>query len=175
MNPLTLNKTATTKFILPMLFKDVKFNKVLIEGFRNAYVADFDKPEFDDHILIVFKDELCEFDTIFAEFQKDLVDTYMSNKDFIHVFKIPEGMESDYYEVIAGNYSAISDTYKKQLLNFWDKDDNSDLYKVLYKRIEDVKNKLYELEHDVDYDRLTELYPTPKLAHEIYNMGGVAI
>ena len=168
MNPLKLNKTATTKFILPMLFKGVKFNKVLTEDFRNAYVADFDRPEFDDHILLV-KYKVIEPDN------KDFIQLYFNQQDAIYVYKIPEGLESYYYEIIAGNYSAISETYKKQLLNFWDKDNNSELHKVLYKRVEDVRNKLYELEHDIDYQRVTELYPTPKLAYEIYNMGGVAI
>jgi len=171
MNPLKLNKTATTKFILPMLFESttVKYNKVLSTCFINAYVADFDKPEWDDHIIVArtqARDECLG---------AGLIDVYESDKDTLYIHTIPEGREPDYYEIIAGNYSAISEEYKKQVLNFWDKDDESDLYKVLYKRIKDIRNKSHEIEFDIDYQRVTELYPQPKLAYEIYNMGEVTI
>ena len=51
MNPLNLRKTYTTKFILPMVTDNTKYDQILTEHFEDSYLAIYDDPAFDDHII----------------------------------------------------------------------------------------------------------------------------
>jgi hypothetical protein len=136
MNPLGLNKNKSTVFILPMVFATKKHSNILTDNFKNAYIADFDKPEYDDKLTVVWD--------------------YHTFGNTIDRFDIPDEYLGDYVKIIAGAYTATSDKYKQMLLSFWDSNDTTILYKVLYGK---------------DVDNVEEVLPCFDLSQEIYNIG----
>ena len=149
MNPLSLNKNKSTIFILPMVLEDTKSEDIITDGFINTYIADFERPEFDDFVLLIRKDNMINTESL------DMV--YDSEDDLVYVFKVPEKYLEDYFKIIAGEYSSTSESYKKASLAFWDMDEKSTLYKILY----GVKKG----------KELKELLPSFSLSEEIYKMG----
>lgn len=126
MNPLQLKSTLTTKFIMPMLFNEkTKNDTIQFDTFVNAYLADFNKPEYDDNILLVFEE-----DSVTPGGFKEV---YVENNQVIYVYDIPEKWTEDYFTILMGDYTKISNEYKQHLLLFWEQDSTSDLYKILYK------------------------------------------
>jgi hypothetical protein len=107
MNPLGLSKNKSTVFILPIVFSDKKYSDILTEDFINAYIADFEYPEYDDKLTVVRKSEVERHD-------------------------IPKEYFEDYVKIIAGAYNATSDKYKQLVTSFWDCDKDSKLYNILY-------------------------------------------
>lgn len=168
MNPLMLNKTHTTKFILPMVFEDdVRYDKILTDEFVNAYIADMDVPDSDNSIIVVQRGDFIPKVT-----NAVLRDFYTKEDDTeVLVYDVPEKWAEDYFQFMIGSYTDFSEEYKERLLHFWDNDSDSELYKVLYKILPDNKVEL-ELEHDIDFDSLDQLYPEPTIVNEIYNNKG---
>jgi len=48
--------TNTTKFIMPLLFNNIKYHELFQNFFINAYIGDVAKKENDDNIHLVFAD-----------------------------------------------------------------------------------------------------------------------
>lgn len=149
MNPLSLNKNKSTIFILPMVLEDTKSEDIITDGFINTYIADFERPEFDDFVLLVRKDNMKDTENL------DMV--YDNEDDLVYVFKVPEKYLEDYFKIIAGEYSSTSESYKNAVRAFWDIDEQSTLHKVL---CGEKKEK-----------ELKELLPSFSLSDEIYKMG----
>lgn len=162
MNPIFLDKNNTTKFILPMIFDDdVKYNEILTKDFINAYIADFDKPEYDDHILIACKEGKTSYDELPKPTHQ-----YNKNNLTVFVYDIPENHAEDYFTLIAGMYSLLSESYKQRLLDFWNQEKGSDLDKILNKIIKVTKNdEVYERE--IDWNNLNEAFEPFNLYEEI--------
>jgi len=157
MNPLSLNKNKTTAFAMPLALKGFNANQIVTDGFINAYIADIDKPEWDDYILLVFEDKR-EFETLQeVEYQRD--------DDYIYVFNIPDDLLDDYFKIIKGEYSEISEKAKQIILSFWGVEEDSTLYKVLNRVIEK------KLGDRIEPKKIKELLPSFSLYEEVYGMG----
>lgn len=162
MNPIKIRSTITTKFIMPMLFsKDESYKNILSNTFINAYLADFDKPEYDDHILLVFEED--------SEVPGGFKAAYIEGDNVVYAYDIPEEWSEDYFTIMVGAYSEISNAYKQHLLNFWQEDESSDLYKILYKKEE--RGAIGEQEKDIIWSKVKQLYKSIDITKEIYNMG----
>ena len=176
MNPLLLNKTHTTKFVLPMIFdNNVKYDKILTEGFKNAYIADVDNPDSDSSIVLLHNNPMIP--KLVLEQPKQSYESTPIEEDSmiytIEVYGVPEEWAEDYYQFMSGSYTNFSEEYKQRLLHFWDKDEDSELYKILHRILPNNHVEL-TLEKDIDFDALDELYPPPNIINEIYdNEGGL--
>ena len=146
MDAIRLNKNKTTKFILPLAFEHGKtYKDVLTNDFINAYIADLDEPDNDNRVTILLKDNVKE------------------------VLDIKDTWETDYYKIIAGEYSETSDEYKKHVLDFWQQSEESLLWAIIYKSPNDAIRKFWEyrLAENSDISDLSELYPGFRAKDEI--------
>lgn len=120
-------QTSTTLYLLPLLFSDdIKYNNIINEEFKAAYIADFENKQYDDRILLVFNDYKCNIPTT------NRIDQYKSNDHTILVYNLPDEYTDDYYKFLIRNIEGLSDKAKKKILDFWEEDDKSILYKTLY-------------------------------------------
>jgi hypothetical protein len=172
MDILKKNKTSTSQFLMPLLFENKQFNKIIpdYDTFINAYIADFDKPKHDNRIILVFKTK-----------QKDLpelnrIDSYTKKvKDaevHCYVYDIPDDLSENYTHWLLGKYSLMTDRAKKIILNFWECDNKTLLYGVLYKTGE-VVPKFMKKNFNTKIDKIwsnddNEWWVSPLLSHEIY-------
>jgi len=171
MDILAHNKTLTTCFIMPLLFPTKKFNEIItdFDSFVNAYIADFDKPENDNKIVLVFDEK-----------QKNLPELNQTNhytkkiKDsevFAYVYEIPEDLSDNYAFWLMGRYSQFTKEAKEIVLNFWDAGENTLLYGALYKTGDAIKN-FYKNNFNKKLSRWDnedeELWIEPTLSKEIY-------
>jgi hypothetical protein len=168
MNPLTLKSNNTTRFILPMLyFKGLKYTNILNDYFTKAYIADIDHPENDGKLAVKYMTH----DSIPKELGDNIYyDEYDSS--FIAVIEIPDKYLDDYYKILAGQYSSLSEEYKKTILSFWEEDNTSTLYGVLYK-VKNLVRKMLLAALDTIPEELSvraEYWPTPKMYKEILGM-----
>lgn len=144
MDIITHLKTNATKFVLPLLFQEsVKYNDILPENFKNAYIADIDKQEVDGYILLKYHLDLDE-DSDWKESLLDIecADIYDKDEDLIYCFKIPDKFLDDYYLFLAGKYSQLSKEAKVRILEFWEADKDTLLYGILYKT--EIGHKFWE-------------------------------
>ena len=172
MDILAYDRTLTSQFLMPLLFDNKKFTEIItdFDSFVNAYIADFDKPNNDNKIVLVFNAKQKELP------ETNQVDKYTKTiKDgdlFFYVYNIPKGLEENYTSWLIGRYSLFSDKAKKMILNFWDVGRNSLTYGVLYKTGDAIKNFYKEhfnkkLDETWSSDNEDWWFP-PKLMREIY-------
>lgn len=133
MNVLRFTKyTNTTKFILPLLFEfNTNYHELLQNFFINAYIADMANKDNDDKIHLLFADYPS---LTLTQKLSDPVTEYRYKDGFVLVYDLPIEWEEDYNKLITGQYSTISEKAKNVILSFWDEDDTSLLWGVLYKK-----------------------------------------
>lgn len=156
MDPLNLNKTNTTRFMLAMIFNDdVTYNDILSDHYINSYTSDYYEPENDGYIIIV--------KSINEEPRRTInnpIRSYQRDTNFIFVYEIPDKYKDDYAYIITGNLTLISPEYKKRLLNFWGEDTiDSDLIDLLTKD-KTSNSKIYK------YDLYEEMYRVRKIEED---------
>jgi hypothetical protein len=172
MDILAKRKTLTSQFLMPLLFEHKQFSKIISDytSFVNAYIADFDKPQHDNKIIVVFKTKqkyLPELNRI-----DSYTKTIKGDERFIYVYDIPDDLSENYSFWLLGKYSQFTDRAKKIILNFWDAGEDTLLYGALYKK-GDAIPKFY-MKHfkkninDQWTNKDEEWWITPTLAKEIY-------
>jgi len=176
MDILNYNKTQTTQFILPLLFRDKKFTQVItdFDSLINGYIADFDRPNYDNKIILVFKNKQNGLPTenMIEHYTKTIKDGEDSNEIFVYVYDLPNDYQEDYTFFLLGKYSRFSDDAKKKILNFWDADENTLLYGALYRTGSTIK-KFYKDNFNTNIDdkwtiENKEWWIEPVLRKEIY-------
>lgn len=168
MNPLLIRDiTKTAIFIMPLfLGKSVNYKAIVDKDFVNAYIADLNKPELDDKLLIVYKRNRQ------IDFGEKLLTDYVYKKDnkTYKVFVIEE--DDDYTEdvlkVMASEYSKLSEEAKDTILKFWNQGEGSDLWCVLYKK--KPSKTFWKVGEDLS-DLEGELYPPFKIHKEVFDIG----
>lgn len=133
MNVLKFTKyTNTTKFILPLLFdNNTKYHELTDNFFINAYIADMANKDNDDKIHLLF----AKYPSLSIQ-QKlsDPITSYHYKDGFVFVCPLAVEWEDDYNKLITGQYSTISEKAKNRILSFWEEDNTSLLWGVLYKQ-----------------------------------------
>jgi hypothetical protein len=67
---------------------------------------------------------ICNEDKVIIKYDNNIVEIYISDE-----------LINDYKKIIRSKYSKISDKSKQRILNFWNEDETSYLYSILYKTI----------------------------------------
>ena len=115
MNPLELKINKSAIFLLPIVLeKGVKFIDIISEDFDNTYIADRNKPDNDDKFIVKYKSHE-EYD--------------------IYEWDIDEAV--NLYVFLAGHYSNFTQTAKEKIMTFWEENNESELYKILYRESEE--------------------------------------
>jgi hypothetical protein len=124
-------KTNTTKFILPLLFDEKTNWRELYENrFVNAYIYDMANDDNHDKIHLLF----AEYPSLsFLQNLKNPISQYQYIDGFVIVYPLELKWEKDYIKLIEGEYSKICEEAKSRLLSFWEEDNHSLMWCVLYK------------------------------------------
>ena len=96
--------------------------------------------------------------------------TKMSDENHQHVlfeFRIPEVYLKEVPKFLSGQYSKLSEPYKKKVLQFLHYNRNGELGQILYKT--DRRRRQLELKLGVNLSEDLELYDKPNLKMEIYD------
>jgi hypothetical protein len=177
MDILAKKKTLTSQFLMPLLFENKQFSKIIpdYETFNNAYIADFDKPIHDNRVILVFntkQKDLPELNRV-DHYTRDIKDKKnKSNTIYIYVYDIPEDLSENYTMWLMGKYSMFTDRAKQIILNFWEAGENTLLYGALYKK-GDAIPKFYKKHFNKNINAKwinddEEWWIEPSLAQEIY-------
>ena len=147
MNVLKFTKyTNTTKFILPLLFDEkARYHEIFNNFFINAYIADMANKETDDRIHLLFADYPS------LKIQQTLPDTiteYEYKDGFVLIYPLALEWEEDYEKLIRGEYSTISEKAKNRILSFWEEDNTTLMWGVLYKEGKSVQKYVQEVTGD---------------------------
>jgi hypothetical protein len=174
MDILAHNKTLTSQFLMPLLFEGKKYTEIITDfkSFVNAYIADFDKPKYDNKIILVFDKKQKDLPTL------NQVDHYThkikdaGGETYCYVYDIPTGLEDNYALWLEGKYSLFADKAKEIILNFWEASHSTLLYGVLYKKGVKIK-KFYKDHFETEIsekwnDPDKELWFNPVLNKEVY-------
>lgn len=146
--------TQTTYFLMPLLFsEDIKGSQIINDNFKNAYVADFNKKQYDDKILLVYSEK-----TELPVTNK--LDEYSFNDNRIFVYSLPDIFDDDYANILKGNWSKLSEIAKQRILSFWEETENSFIYGLLYH----IPNKYIKS----FYKKYTELDPIKDVGNKEY-------
>lgn len=123
-------------FIMPMLGKSYRWYKGYV---TNAFMGDENFPELDKHIFLLldndykyFEENLkneMHFPTYFTSYSADKFNT-------MYVYNVPVEFEIEYSLLTRYNYtyySKLSPEYKKRIMDLNEVNQNSKIYKMLYK------------------------------------------
>jgi hypothetical protein len=141
----------STIFILPLLYPDIKYTDILQDNFINCYISDVDNIEPENSLLIEFDDNIARF-------------------------KVPDNFIQDYKKILRGNYSSISESSKKVIINFWNQNEESYLFSVLYKTSKILEywtkkaNKQISHSHDKEYWPKFNIYSETRGLHHLYKI-----
>lgn len=127
MDPIKLQHNDTTKFLLPILFPHITHIELFTEEFEQAYIGKLDDEQFDDTIILKCNES---YDLSYIE--ENCIGKLLSSDETLLVFDLPEDIKEEYEKFLNGEYSQFSERSKKDILNFWDTDEDSLLYTILY-------------------------------------------
>jgi hypothetical protein len=112
-----LNQIKTTKstfFILPMLGRSMEWYG---ERLINCYIGDINRPEYDNHILLLMKFngsiQSMQFEEALKEHRRFVTSYDPVSGYTVFVYSMPEECLEDYQKFIDGKFSKLSDPYKQ--------------------------------------------------------------
>jgi hypothetical protein len=145
MNPLSLMKTNTTRFLLPFIFNDeVTCSQIFKDIYVDSYTSDFYRPEHDGKIIIVKTINELPYDTINKPIQ-----SYQRGTNYIFVYDTPDWWRDDVAFIMNSNYDLISEEANYKLMHFWE---NSDALETLLSPIPNIDKQIYK------YNKFEEMY-----------------
>ena len=172
--------TKVTMFCLPMIgLKYKEFEDHLLNVYSNH--------EESPHLYVVIKNPQNENKTLTIIINKlrsnhSLVEEYLDDDGYELVFKLKldNKYEDDYYKILSGDYSKISEEYKKVLVDIYSSNVHdlskpptisdgqvlTTMYEVLYPTIE--KKKVIAKHFGVEVSSIKELISKPDIRYELY-------
>ena len=141
-------KSKSTIFILPLLYPGIQFTDVLTDNFINCFISDIRYQDLGNGLVI--------------EFDNDIVR-----------FSIPKDIYKDYKKILQSKYSKISDESKEQILYFWNLDETSYLYSVLYKTNKILDYWSTKTEKQIHASSEKEYWPKLNIYEETRGMGSL--
>lgn len=168
-----------TDFLLPML----GIKNIITNSYIDCYYYDINYPYVEDKIILVYNSDIedNEYIRVYTTLTKS---TYFHSRYTYYdngnkekfVFVIPPNRKRDYKLILEGRYSQISETYKQQILSYWNITSNSRLGGILYKRHyqeEDNKfilNEKEELLAPPNFNCIIQEYNTDKIDYNVYKL-----
>lgn len=156
---------------------------IITSSYIDCYYYDINYPYIEDKIILVYdldiKDN--EYIRVYTTLTKNAYFhsryTYYDNGNKEKfVFIIPPNRKRDYKLILEGRYSQISETYKQQILSYWNITSNSRLGGILYKnhyQEEDnrfILNEKEELLAPPNSNCIIQEYNTDRIDYNIYKL-----
>lgn len=168
-----------TDFLLPML----GIKNIITNSYVDCYYYDINYPYVEDKIILVYNLDIK--DSKYIQIYTTLTQSIYFHSRYTYydngnkekfVFIIPPNRKRDYKLILEGRYSQISETYKQQILSYWNITSNSRLGGILYKRHyqeEDNKfilNEKEELLAPPNFNCIIQEYNTDKVDYNVYKL-----
>jgi hypothetical protein len=113
-----------------MVMKDDATYENIPKSIYKTCISIFDRPEFDDNIILVSKSLVEPPKRRSDIYFRKLQDT--ETKEFYFIFEIPQEFEEDLNKILGGDYYHLSNKYKSKLLDFWKTEFGAPLYQLLH-------------------------------------------
>lgn len=130
------NRTYTTRYILPFLFKDKKYFNDTYD-FVNAYVSDINVPYYDNHIFVLFKYNPEEYDNV-EYYMKNNPNYFSKREVFIdglfyleYIYIITPNIKDVINSIKEGLYHTLTVESKSCIIKYWNNLDLSYLKGLL--------------------------------------------
>lgn len=130
------NRTYTTRYILPFLFKDKTYFADEYD-FINAYISDINVPFYDNHVFILFKYNPEEYDHI-ENYMKNNSRYFSRREVFIdgvfyleYIYIVTPDIKEVINSIKEGLYHALTVDNKSKIIKFWNNLDLSYLRGLL--------------------------------------------
>ena len=104
--------------------------------------------------------------------EREPITEYRYDEGYVFVYSLPTKYEEDYLKFLIGDYSKFSDDVKQKIVNFWQVDNNTLLWGVLYKsgiRVSAFYKKLLNKNVD-DLAPSAEWWAPPQIEREILGL-----
>lgn len=169
--PKKFNKS--TSYILPMIgnhITEFMGNHGPIKQFKNVFIADNDKPEFTEHIFLLYEFSGEQNYLLFEEKLKlnpYYIESY--DPDYMHtmyIFGVPIEYKTEYELYKQGKYSKFNANYKAHIMRFHSIGVNHPVMQTLTKAEE--RYQYWEKELNVKIDRNAEVSSPPDMSLETY-------
>jgi hypothetical protein len=182
MNSLEISTNSTTRFLLPILFPNTKYEELIANGFIQAYIGMLDDDTYDDSLLLLFhKDiDIEGLEELFIDkMDVDILDDLPD--DTVQMIVINNWRdyledEEEYSKFLSGNWSKLSPYSKENILSFWGEDGTSMLYMILTKDsrfksiVEDFTSTIFA--GQLKEEEYKEYWPKPDIIdNELYFTG----
>jgi len=128
----------TLRFVLPMFYnKEIGINAdfFMNKFFKGAYTSDFNNPQYDDKLILVY---LYSVDNEFTEFEEKLkscfnLESYIDlNDDLVYyVMDIPEEYKDDYTLILTKLFDKLSPILKLKIMKMWELSDDDGLFRII--------------------------------------------
>lgn len=169
--PKPYNKS--TSYVLPMIGNHISEfigKHGPVKQFRNTFIADNDKPEYTEHLFLLYEFSQATDYLLFEEKLKlnpNFIDSYEPDyKHTMFVFGIPIDYKNDYHNYLEGKYSKFNPDYKQHIMRFHTIGINHPVMQTLLQAEE--RYKYWENELNVKIDRNAEISSPPNLKLETF-------
>lgn len=140
-----LIRTNSTKFIVPLVFKDKTILSRKYEFF-NAYVGDVNRPWLEDKLLLVYKtnnniNEIREKAKSNIYFYSDYWIAINGEYYDVFAFNIPFCYKKQFSIIKDGNVTLLDVSTKKKITDFWSSNEH-EIYRLLNGFYVNSNNKL---------------------------------
>lgn len=133
MDPFKIDINDTTRFLLPLMFPNNTYSELFSEHLEEAYIGMLDDDTKDDTLILKFKHDLLndlDLQVFMEEYDNHVV---LDSTDNLIVYEIPEELEEIYNKFLNGEWSKFPEESKQNIIDFWETDEDSLLYGILYK------------------------------------------
>jgi hypothetical protein len=182
MDPILINTTMTTKFLVPLVIKDNYTYEDLQTNLIAAYIADVNDEDYNQCIIVVLNEDNRPECLMYNYIERDTVyDNENKCYNYRFIYKIEDNLLEEYFNFIKGEYSNFSEHIKRKILGFWKAGSDTLLYSILFKdkiNIEKMllkRTSIKENPQQFIYDKFIhkynmgyELYKMPNLKKEMY-------
>lgn len=161
-----IEKNKSLAYIIPMFYEHVDISKT---GLINSYLLYGSNDELGKiYLYYLYGDHFKRIEEVLNK--SDLLyNIYDPDTEHVVVaLTIPSKYNKDYYKIIDGRYSEVSDLLKTNIKRYWNLNGNSKVYKVLYKSSE--LRKEMELDLDVKISPQYELSSKPNKEKETFKL-----
>lgn len=176
-----ISLNQSTKFILPIISTDtMRSNFFDNKFFIGCYIGDLNQAKYQDKILLAYKFDMS---INFVSFERKLMKNpyILHNADYdydkhnivVYVFNVPKEHLEDYYSIIEGRYSEVSNMLKLKILKFWGEKDTSLLHSILFKT-EQIKKFWQKRGKEPNiYCSGGEYWYTPRIENELLDIENI--
>lgn len=161
--------TRSRTYMLPLLVKELDIE--VRPNMINCFLFHKDYPELKNHLFILFrftadrlhlKKEEALINHKLCVFHKDL-----SKEHYMICFEIPESIKGEHQKLLDSKYSTLTKESQKQILGYWQLNDNHAVARVLRK--DPLLKKSLEESLNVKIDSQSELSSILDLSKETYD------